>query len=153
MLLSPAIGALVVYLGGKTDQTARIIALVINWDERHRVREFYAMFLFMETTILGVFVSLDFFLFFLFWEVGLVPMYFIIAVWGGPRRQYAALKFFLFTFAASIPVLIGIFAFYFYGHTFNMVTLIEAARNGTLIPAGGIQNLLFIALLAGFGTN
>src|SRR3989304_3038286 len=93
------------------------LALVINWDERHRVREFYAMFLFMETTILGVFVSLDFFLFFLFWEVGLVPMYFIIAVWGGPRRQYAALKFFLFTFAASIPVLIGIFALYAYGTT------------------------------------
>ena len=130
-----------------------VLALMINWEEHRRVREFYAMFLLLETTILGVFVSLDFFLFFLFWEVGLVPMYFIIAVWGGPRRRYAALKFFLFTFVASIPVLIGIFAFYFYGHTFNMVVLIEAARNGTLIPAGGIQNLLFIALLAGFGTK
>ena len=129
------------------------LALVINWDEKRRVREFYAMFLFMETTILGVFVSLDFFLFFLFWEVGLVPMYFIIAVWGGPRRQYAALKFFLFTFAASIPVLIGIFAFYGYGQTFSMTRLIELARTGALVPAGTVQNLLFIALLAGFGTK
>ena len=129
------------------------LALIINWDERHRVREFYAMFLLMETTILGVFVSLDFFLFFLFWEVGLVPMYFIIAVWGGPRKQYASLKFFLYTFLASVPVLIGIFAFYFYGQTFNMVQLIERARGGTLIPAGTVQNILFVALLAGFGTK
>ena len=129
------------------------LALIINWDERHRVREFYAMFLFMETTILGVFISLDFFLFFLFWELGLVPMYFIIAVWGGPRKRYAALKFFLFTFAASIPVLIGIFAFFAYGGTFNMVRLIELARTGALIPAGTVQNLLFVALLAGFGTK
>jgi len=129
------------------------LALIINWDERHRVREFYAMFLFMETTILGVFVSLDFFLFFLFWEVGLVPMYFIIAVWGGPRRRYASLKFFLYTFVASVPVLIGIFAFFLYGKTFNMVELIELARSGALIPAGTFQNILFVALLAGFGTK
>ena len=129
------------------------LALIINWDEHHRVREFYAMFLFMETTILGVFVSLDFFLFFLFWELGLVPMYFIIAVWGGPRKRYAALKFFLYTFVASIPVLIGIFAFYFYGGTFSMVSLIDKARSGALVPAGTIQNVLFVALLAGFGTK
>ncbi len=129
------------------------LALIINWDERHRVREFYAMFLFLEMTILGVFVSLDFFLFFVFWELSLVPMYFIIAVWGGPRKRYAALKFFLFTFTASIPVLIGIFAFFFYGKTFSMVDLIEAARSGRLVPAGMTQDLMFIALLAGFGTK
>jgi len=129
------------------------LALIINWDERRRVREFYAMFLFLEMTILGVFVSLDFFLFFIFWELGLVPMYFIIAVWGGPRKRYAALKFFLFTFTASIPVLIGIFAFYFYGGTFSMVQLIESARAGRLIPSGIVQDLMFVALLAGFGTK
>src|SRR3989454_2046929 len=229
MLLAPALGAVVVYLTGKADETARILALaisfvplvlsivlllgffpvtgvelrsfrepggaftyrayesapwfpsasvsysvgvdelsvplvfltcllttlalVINWDEHHRVREFYAMFLLMETTILGVFISLDLFLFFLFWEVGLVPMYFIIAVWGGARRRYAALKFFLYTFVASVPVLIGIFAFYLYGKTFNMVELIELARNGLLIPTGRFQKILFIALVAGFGTK
>src|SRR6266511_1242568 len=91
------------------------LSLVFSWDEHHRVREYYAMFLFMETTILGVFLSLDFFLFFVFWEAGLVPMYFIIAVWGGPRKRYAAIKFFLYTQAASLLVLLGIFALYFYG--------------------------------------
>src|SRR3989449_6312292 len=129
------------------------LAMAFSWDEHDRVREFYAMFLFMETTILGVFLSLDFFLFFLFWELGLVPMYFIIAVWGGPRKRYAALKFFLYTFVASIPVLIGIFEFYFYGGTFSMVSLIEKAHSGALVPAGTIQNVLFVALLAGFGTK
>src|SRR3990170_5862109 len=103
------------------------LAMAFSWDERHRVREFYAMFLFMETTILGVFLSLDFFLFFIFWEVGLVPMYFIIAVWGGPRKRYAAIKFFLFTQAASLLVLLGIFAMYFYStpNTFDMTLLIR----------------------------
>ncbi len=129
------------------------LALIVNWDEHHRVKESYAMFLLLEAAILGVFVSLDFFLFFIFWELSLVPMYFIIAVWGGPRKRYAALKFFLFTFAAGIPVLIGIFAFYFYGHTFSMTQLIELARAGTLVPPGAAQSLLFVGLLAGFGTK
>src|SRR2546427_8653991 len=96
------------------------LAMAFSWDEHHRVREFYAMFLFMETTILGVFLSLDFFLFFVFWEAGLVPMYFVIAVWGGPRKRYAAIKFFLYTQAASILVLLGIFAFRFYGGQLDM---------------------------------
>ena len=129
------------------------LALAVNWEEKHRVRAFYALFLLLETTIIGVFVALDFFLFFLFWEVSLVPMYFIIAVWGGPRKRYAALKFFFYTFVASIPVLLGIFVFFFYGGTFNMVQLIELARSGSLVPSGAIQNLVFIALLAGFGTK
>ncbi len=128
------------------------LALAVNWDEHHRVRESYAMFLLLETAILGVFVSLDFFLFFIFWELSLVPMYFIIAVWGGPRKRYASLKFFLFTFAAGIPVLIGIFAFYFYGGTFSMTQLIEMAHAGRLVPPS-VQPLLFVALLAGFGTK
>ena len=63
------------------------LALAISWDEHTRVPEFFAMFLFMETTISGVFLSLDLFQFLVFWEVGLVPMYFLIAVWGGPRRR------------------------------------------------------------------
>jgi len=129
------------------------LALGVNWEEHHRVRAFYAMFLLLETTIFGVFLAFDFFLFFLFWELSIVPMYFIIAIWGGPRKKYASLKFFLFTFIASIPVLIGIFAFYLYGGTFNMIQLIEAAQKSALIPAGSVQNILFIALLAGFGTK
>src|SRR5437773_2136964 len=103
------------------------LALAISWDEHTRVPEFFAMFLFMETTISGVFLSLDLFQFLVFWEVGLVPMYFLIAVWGGPRRRYAAIKFFLYTFLASLPLLVAVFAFYFYSHPhpFDMTAIIS----------------------------
>jgi len=125
------------------------LGMIFSWDEKHRVKEFYAMFLFMETTIIGVFVSLDFFLFFIFWEAGLIPMYFIIAVWGGPNKKYASMKFFLYTQAAALMVLLGIFVFYLYGGTFDMVTLIET----TPVPPGIVANLLFFALIIGFGTK
>jgi len=127
------------------------LALIFSWDEHHRVREFFALFLFLEAAILGVFLSLDFFLFFVFWELGLVPMYFIIAVWGGPRKRYAAIKFFLFTQGASLLVLLGIFALYFYGGTFDMTELIRNAD--TALPVGIIQNFVFIAFLVGFGAK
>src|SRR5213596_1636651 len=127
------------------------LALAIGWDEHHRVPAFFAMFLFMETTINGVFLSLDLFQFFVFWEVGLVPMYLLIAVWGGPRRSYAAFKFFLYTFLASLPLLVVIFAFYLYSspHTFDMTRLIET----TPIPIGSIGDLMFVGLLVAFGTK
>src|SRR5213592_2051972 len=127
------------------------LALAIGWDEHHRLPAFLAMFLFMETTINGVFLSLDLFQFFVFWEVGLIPMYFLIAVWGGPRKKYAAIKFFMYTFLASLPLLVAIFAFYFYSspHTFDMRAIIAT----TPIPAGTIGDLMFVALLIAFGTK
>ncbi|TMA01235.1 MAG: hypothetical protein E6J97_03035, partial [Methanobacteriota archaeon] len=127
------------------------LALAIGWDEHHRLPAFFAMFLFMETTINGVFLSLDLFQFFVFWEVGLIPMYFLIAVWGGPRKKYAAIKFFMYTFLASLPLLVAIFAFYFYSspHTFDMRAIIAT----TPIPAGTIGDLMFVALLIAFGTK
>src|SRR2546426_2182330 len=127
------------------------LALAISWDERHRVAAFFAMFLFLETTINGVFLSLDMFQFLIFWEVGLVPMYFLIAVWGGPRRRYAAIKFFLYTFLASLPLLVAVFAFYFYSfpHTFDMTAIID----NTPIPPGVVGDLTFVALLIAFGTK
>src|SRR5712692_4144587 len=127
------------------------LALAISWDEHHRVPAFFALFLFMETTINGVFLSLDLFQFFVFWEVGLIPMYFLIAVWGGPRKKYAAIKFFMYTFLASLPLLVAIFAFYFYSnpHTFDMRQIIAT----TPIPAGTIGDLMFVALLIAFGTK
>ncbi|UCD92266.1 MAG: NADH-quinone oxidoreductase subunit M [Methanobacteriota archaeon] len=124
------------------------LGIIFSWNETHRHREFNALLLFMEVTIVGVFVSLDNFLFFLFWEAGLIPMYFLIAVWGGPNKRYAAIKFFLYTQAASLLVLAGILAFYFYGGTFSMITLIE-----TNPLAAAAQNLMFVALLFGFGTK
>src|SRR5881296_1561928 len=127
------------------------LALAISWDEHHRLPAFFAMFLFMETTINGVFLSLDLFQFFVFWEVGLIPMYFLIAVWGGPRKKYAAIKFFMYTFLASLPLLVAIFAFYFYSspHTFDMTRIIDTMP----IPAGTIGDLMFVALLIAFGTK
>ena len=79
-----------------------------------RVKEFYALMLLLETGMLGVFVSLDFFLFYVFWEVMLLPMYFLIGVWGGARKEYAAIKFFLFTLAGSVLMLVALVAMYFY---------------------------------------
>lgn len=127
------------------------LAMAVSWDEHHRVRELFAMFLFMETTVSGVFLSLDLFQFLVFWEVGLVPMYFVIAVWGGPRRKYAAMKFFLYTFLASLPLLVAVFALYFYAspHTFDMTQLIAT----TPIPVGAIGDLMFVGLLVAFGTK
>ncbi len=129
------------------------LAMIFSWDEAHRVREFYSLLLIMETTILGVFVALDFFLFFVFWELQLVPMYFLIAIWGGPRKRYAALKFFLYTQAASLLVLLGIVAFYYYMgggvNGFNIIAIIQTNP----IPVGVVQELLFVALLIGFGTK
>ena len=78
------------------------IAVLCSWNAiQDRVKEYYAMFLLLQTGMIGVFVSLDFFLFYVFWELVLVPMYFIIGVWGGPRKLYAAIKFFLYTLAGS----------------------------------------------------
>src|SRR2546421_145292 len=127
------------------------LALAISWDEHTRVPEFFAMFLFMETTISGVFLSLDLFQFLVFWEVGLVPMYFLIAVWRGPRRSYAAFKFFLYTFLASLPLLVVIFAFYLYSspHTFDMTAIISTLP----IPPGPLADLAFVGLLIAFGTK
>src|SRR6185369_6710628 len=78
-----------------------------------RLKEFYGFFLVLQTGMLGVFMSLDFLLFFIFWETVLVPMYFIIAIWGGPRRVYAAIKFMIYTSVGSVLMLLGILMLYF----------------------------------------
>ncbi len=144
-----ALSAVLVFL------TALLVTLSLmhSWDETHRHREFNAMLLFMETTIIGVFVSLDAFLFFLFWEAGLLPMYFLIAIWGGPNKKYASIKFFLYTQAASLLVLIGIFAMWFYSdpHTFSMVSFIDDQPMQQLAVAS--RDLMFVALMFGFGTK
>ncbi len=88
--------------------------MLCSWSAiQDRVKEYYAMFLLLQTGMIGVFLSLDFFLFYVFWELVLVPMYFIIGVWGGPRKLYAAIKFFLYTLAGSVLMLLGILTLYF----------------------------------------
>src|SRR5712671_4185476 len=90
------------------------LAVLSSWNAiEDKLKEYYAMFLLLETGMLGVFLSLDFFLFYVFWELVLVPMYFIIGVWGGPRKLYAAIKFFLYTLSGSVLMLLGILTLYF----------------------------------------
>lgn len=92
-----------------------------------REKEYYALFLLLETGMIGVFVALDFVLFYVFWEVSLVPMYFLIGIWGGPKREYAAIKFFLYTLLGSVAMLLSILVCYFHSspRTFDMMELIQ----------------------------
>jgi NADH-quinone oxidoreductase subunit M len=90
-----------------------MLAIAASWPIKKHVKAYHVLFLLLETGMLGVFVSLDFFLFYVFWEVMLLPMYFLIGVWGGPRREYAAIKFFLYTLLGSVLMLIAILMLYF----------------------------------------
>src|SRR6266481_2517885 len=90
------------------------LAVLSSWEAiQDRMKEYYIFMLMLQAGMLGVFISLDFFLFYVFWEVMLVPMYFLIGVWGGPRKLYAAIKFFLYTLFGSVLLLLGILALYF----------------------------------------
>ena len=103
------------------------ISLVASFGITKRVKEYFAFFLLLEAGMMGVFVALDFFLFYVFWEVMLVPMYFLIGVWGGPRKEYAAIKFFLYTLFGSLFMLVAILIMYFTSepHSLNMLTLMD----------------------------
>jgi NADH-quinone oxidoreductase subunit M len=94
------------------------LAFLSSWSAiKERQKEYYVFMLLLQTGMLGVFMAMDFFLFYVFWEVMLLPMYFIIGVWGGPRKLYAAIKFFLYTLVGSVLMLLGILALYFYNST------------------------------------
>src|SRR6202162_1771231 len=106
------------------------LAILSSWSAiKKREKEYYILLLLLQTGMLGVFMSLDFVLFYVFWEVMLVPMYFLIGVWGSERRLYAAIKFFLYTLVGSVLMLLGILALYFKagGNTFDVPTLLAAA--------------------------
>ena len=90
-----------------------VLAAAASWPIEKHVRPYWILFLLLETGMIGVFVSLDFFLFYVFWEVMLLPMYFLIGIWGGPRREYAAIKFFLYTLAGSVLMLLAVLMLYF----------------------------------------
>ena len=124
------------------------ISIVGSFNIENRLKEYFAFFLLLETGMMGVFVSLDFFLFYVFWEIMLVPMYFLIGVWGGPRKEYAAIKFFLYTLFGSIFMLVSILILYFTSepHTLNMMTLIES---GSSLPYT-LQMVCFIFFFVAF---
>src|SRR5919201_5422490 len=98
------------------------ISILSSWTAiQNRVKEYYVSFLFLQTGMLGVFMALDLFLFFVFWEAMLVPMYLLIGIWGGPRKLYAAIKFFLYTLFGSVLMLLGILFLYFHHHSLTNV--------------------------------
>ena len=84
------------------------IGVFVSWNINKAVKGYFALYLLLDAGVVGVFLSLDFFLFYIFWEVMLLPMYFLIGMWGGPQREYAAIKFFLYTLFGSVLMLVGI---------------------------------------------
>src|SRR3954464_1945078 len=90
-----------------------MLAMAASWPIKKYERAYCVLFLLLETGMLGVFCALDFFLFYVFWEVMLLPMYFLIGIWGGPNKEYAAIKFFLYTLFGSVLMLIAILMLYF----------------------------------------
>jgi NADH-quinone oxidoreductase subunit M len=130
------------------------LGVFVSWKIDRGVKGFFALFLLLDTGIVGVFLSLDFFLFYVFWEVMLLPMYFLIGMWGGPQREYAAIKFFLFTLVGSVLMPVAILALYFTcGHTFNMLDLMETAPtvlNGVMWWGMSAIKVIWILLFIGF---
>ena len=130
------------------------IAILSSWSSiTERVKEYYVFLLVLQTGMIGAFVSLDSLLFFLFWEVMLVPMYFIIGIWGGRRRLYSALKFFLFTLVGGVVMLLGILAIYFYGHAVTGVYTFDITKFQELSMPPGMQTWVFLALFCGFAVK
>ena len=135
------------------------ISILSSWTAiENRVKEYYIWFLVLQTGMLGVFMALDFFLFFVFWEAMLVPMYLLIGIWGGPRKLYAAIKFFLYTLAGSVLMLLGILFLYFNHHsvtgmyTFAIPELYKTAPQIFFNPQYGstYATLLFFCFFVAF---
>ncbi len=138
-----------------------LLACVASWNVEKMAKGYSALFLFLETGMLGVFLSLDLFLFYVFFELSLLPMYFLIGIWGGPRKEYAAIKFFLYTLVGSIALLIAMIGTYLYsrqivpGGTFDLLTLSNPdfqAKLGAAIGglSGPIARSFFLLLALGF---
>jgi NADH-quinone oxidoreductase subunit M len=128
------------------------LAILFSWDVEDRTRSYMGLMLLLDLGVLGVFTSLDYFLFYIFWEVVLIPMYFLIAIWGGPNRAYASIKFFIYTHVASLVMLLGIFALYFTASpllgapSFDMMEI--ASVSGDIGHA--LQVIIYAALFFGF---
>ncbi|MBI2538299.1 MAG: NADH-quinone oxidoreductase subunit M [Deltaproteobacteria bacterium] len=137
------------------------LCIFASWGIDKGVKGYFALFLLLDTGMMGVFIALDFFLFYIFWELMLLPMYFLIGIWGGPRREYAAIKFFLYTLFGSVLMLLAILALYFTSepHTFDMTRLIAQSGKYGVQPLAiwpfdqwgwGFQHVVWMALFIGF---
>jgi len=127
------------------------LACVGSYSIDTRQKEYFFLYLLLSTGMLGTFCAIDLVLFYVLWEIVLVPMYFLIGIWGGPRKEYAAIKFFIYTLAGSVFMLLGILALYFMStpHTFNILELGKTAS----VLALGIQIPIFIAFYLGFAVK
>src|SRR5437879_10408229 len=141
------------------------LAIVFHWDEEQRPRAFFGLFLFLEMALVGVFLALDFIIFAIFWELVLLPMFFLIGIWGGPNRRYAALKFLIFTHVGFVIMLLSIFALFFnsadvnmavYGvnaNTLDMTAFLDGALRHEMGALGyltlGLQIPIFASFLIG----
>jgi len=127
------------------------ISVLASWNSiQHRVKEFFVMLLMLEVGVIGVFFALDMFLFFLFWELMLIPMAFLIGIWGHERRVYAAVKFVLYTMAGSILMLVGIIWLYNATGTFDLPTIQQQLADGLLMGQPRTELLLFLAFFLAF---
>ncbi|HIB70290.1 MAG TPA: NADH-quinone oxidoreductase subunit M [Candidatus Marinimicrobia bacterium] len=126
-----------------------ILCVTVSWKAiQTKTKEFFISLLIMETAMIGIFISLNVFLFYLFWELTLIPMFFLIGVWGGSKRVYAAIKFVLFMLAGSVFMLVGIIVLYYEGgRTFDMLELSK------VIYPTGLQLWLFLAFFAAFAVK
>ena len=147
------------------------LGIVFSWTEERRPKEFFALLLLLEFSLSGVFMALDFFLFFVFWELVLIPMFFLIGIWGGPNRRYASLKFLVYTHVGSVIMLLSIFGMYWAGsaelnaaiygsstRTFDMTVFLHGAIRHMGPPVAsylqiGAQVPIFIAFLFGFAVK
>jgi len=128
-----------------------VLAVVASRSIDDRVAQYFTLLLMLEAGLMGVFVSLDLILFYLFWEVVLIPMYFLISIWGGANRSYAALKFFIYTLAGSLAMLGGIIALYLAtgAKTFDML---QIAQQSAVLPRS-VQIAIFIAIAVGLAVK
>ena len=128
-----------------------VVAVLISWTITEKVREYFALLLLLQTAVMGVFISMDMFLFFVFWELELIPMYFLIAKWGSGRKEYSAMKVLLFTLIGSAFMFISIIALYLSqpvaDRTFDMMILAERDISG-LIPYAGLISIGFLVAFA-----
>jgi len=127
-----------------------VISILASWNIKDRIKEFMIAMLVLETGMLGVFISLDLFLFYVFWEFMLIPMYLIIGVWGGPRRIYATIKFFLFTMAGSVLMLVAIIVIFFINHKATGEYTFDLLKIYNLDIPMGAQFWLFLAFFFAF---
>jgi NADH-quinone oxidoreductase subunit M len=128
-----------------------LMVVLISWKEHTRVREYFAWLLLLESSILGVFCALDLLLFFIFWEIEIIPMYFLISVWGSGRKEYSSIKYVIYTLFGSALMLAGILSLYFATGSLNMIEIAEGGLGmlQSLMPPAAI----FLLMIIGFSVK